>query len=208
MSVFKNGGIVKREIKDNFKIKEWKEFDEILLKTNPGNDGNSGFYFKFPEITPTTSKAGYFRFDNRNDRKDTFDKEIEIRAVVESQFLSMKIHAKKLGIENPKRIICTGGGSKSKICLQILSDIFECPVYTNKNENSAPFGAAIRALHSFNIFVDKTLLPVGKINFKTIISELEDFDLIASPIEKNMKIYQKMEENFIQLEKKIIDQLK
>eukprot|EP01080_Neovahlkampfia_damariscottae_P006217 gene6217-10223_t len=208
MSVFKNGGIVKNEIKENFNIKDWNQFDEVLIKTKPGNDGNIGFYYKFPEITPTTSKSGYFRFDKDNELQDKFDQEKEIRAVIESQFMSLKIHGSKLGLKNPKRIITTGGASKSKICSQILSDIFDCPVYSNTNTNSAPFGAALRALHSFNVFVDKTIMPVGKTNFKTIISELEDFELKATPNEDAFKIYQKMEENFIKLEEKIINQLK
>jgi xylulokinase len=206
MSVFKNGGIVVNEIKNTIGCQNWKEFDEILSKTNPGNDGNIGFYFKFPEITPTTSKSGFFRFKN-GEMVKSFENEIECRALIESQYLALKIHSKRLGIVNPTRIICTGGGSQSRICSQILSDIFGCSVFTNQHQDSAPLGAALRALHSFNIFVNENFLPIGDTDFKSTISKLEDFEFIAKPNQEAFNIYSKMELEFEKLEEIVIKEL-
>jgi xylulokinase len=206
MSVFKNGGIVTNEIKNSIGCKDWNEFDKILNKTKPGNDGNIGFYFKFPEITPTTSKSGFFRFKNE-ELVSSFENEIECRALIESQFLSLKIHSQRLGIVNPKRIICTGGGSQSRVCSQILSDIFGCSVFANQHQDSAPLGAAFRALHSFNIFVNENFLPIGDTDFKSTISKLEDFEFISKPNQEASKIYSTMEIVFEKLEQIVIKEL-
>lgn len=36
-----------------------------------------------------------------------------MRAVVEGRFLSMRAHARELGVGQPSRILATGGGSKN-----------------------------------------------------------------------------------------------
>lgn len=43
--------------------------------------------------------------------------EEEARAVVEGRFLSMRAHARELGVGQPSRILATGGGSKNpEVC--------------------------------------------------------------------------------------------
>lgn len=36
-----------------------------------------------------------------------------MRAVVEGRFLSMKAHARELGVAKPERVLATGGGSNN-----------------------------------------------------------------------------------------------
>src|SRR5690606_25092345 len=55
---FKNGGLVIKEVRDRCCNKSWDKFNECLKQTPPGNNGNIGFYYLFPEITPTTTGKG------------------------------------------------------------------------------------------------------------------------------------------------------
>lgn len=70
-------------------------------------------------------------------------KERNVRALIESQFLSMYIHSKNIGLF-PSRIFATGGASKNKSILTIMSNIFGIPIYTHSQPNSACLGAAYR----------------------------------------------------------------
>ncbi|KAF7245755.1 Xylulose kinase [Varanus komodoensis] len=45
------------------------------------------------------------------------------------------------------RILATGGASYNKAILQVLSDVFNAPVYTIDTTNSACLGSAYRAIH-------------------------------------------------------------
>ncbi|ROI48970.1 Xylulose kinase [Anabarilius grahami] len=83
-----------------------------------------------------------------------FDREVEIRALVEGQFLAKRVHAEKLGykIIQGTRVLATGGASANKDILQVLSDVFNAPVYTIDVANSACLGCAYRALHGNNSF--------------------------------------------------------
>ena len=43
------------------------------------------------------------------------------------------------------RILATGGASRNKSLLQVLADVFNCPVYVQKQPNSACYGSALMA---------------------------------------------------------------
>jgi sugar (pentulose or hexulose) kinase len=45
----------------------------------------------------------------------------------------------------PETIIASGGASKSKLWMQILADIFKCPVMISTQEEAACFGSALIA---------------------------------------------------------------
>ena len=93
------------------------------------------------------------------------DKDANVRAVVEGQFLSMFAHSRQLGV-HVSRIIATGtiqqhihactlltnipigGASKNTAILQIMSDVFGAPVFVKGDiSSSAALGAALRAYH-------------------------------------------------------------
>lgn len=103
---FKNGSLARERVRDEFcNEKNWDSFNSSLNETNPGNDGNIAFYYFEPEITPRLG-PGVFRFNENNQLIDSsFSKpEYEVRALVESQFMSMKRHAKNIGMY-PERFV-------------------------------------------------------------------------------------------------------
>eukprot|EP00494_Astrolonche_serrata_P007466 UN07497 len=83
-----------------------------------------GFYFFEPEIIPANVK-GVFRFHNGKAMDKFPNTNVEVRAVIESQFMNIRSHAEKLGLEKSKRIIATGGASKI-VPFYRLSAIFWC----------------------------------------------------------------------------------
>lgn len=70
-----------------------------------------------------------------------------IRAVMEGVVFSMKDCSEvlaEMGVEFDVMLAC-GGGGKSKLWRQMLSDIYECPITTLKSNEGGAFGAAILA---------------------------------------------------------------
>ena len=72
----------------------------------------------------------------------------EARAVVESRFLSMRLHAGSVGVTRVGRVLATGGASANAALLQVLADVFGAPVFTAAagGTDSASLGGALRAL--------------------------------------------------------------
>jgi len=62
---------------------------------------------------------------------DVFSLVLQVRAIVEGQFLSMRAHAERIGMPcPPERVIATGGASTNQHLLNLMASIFGCNVYT------------------------------------------------------------------------------
>nr|XP_048693492.1 xylulose kinase isoform X8 [Caretta caretta] len=160
---FKNGSLIRERIRDDCASGSWDEFSKALKCTVVGNNGNLGFYFDVIEITPEA--VGIHRFNGDNNKVPDFPKEVEIRALIEGQFMAKRIHAEKLGykIMPRTRILATGGASYNKEILQVLSDVFSAPVYTIDTANSACLGCAYRAIHGLVAETSVSLVDVVKL---------------------------------------------
>ncbi|KAJ7322140.1 hypothetical protein JRQ81_018427 [Phrynocephalus forsythii] len=160
---YKNGSLMREKIRDEVACSSWEEFSKLLASTAVGNDGNVGFYFDVMEIIP--SAVGIHRFNRHGDRMPAFPKETEVRALIEGQFLAKRIHAEKLGygILPTTRVLATGGASHNKTILQVLSDVFNAPVYTIDTANSACLGSAYRAIHGLVAETNVSLTDVVKL---------------------------------------------
>ena len=80
----------------------------------------TGIYYHTPEITPS-GVQGIYRFDKNSTKVDSFSPEVEVRAVIEGQFLAKLSHARSLGYEitSSSRVLATGGGAVNKEILQV-----------------------------------------------------------------------------------------
>lgn len=167
MLCYKNGSLTRERIRDSAAGGSWDAFNRMLsAESKPGNGGNFGFYIDSPEITPSIPKAGIRRFNAAGKRVDAFAGPVDVRAVVEGQFLSMRVHGESVGLTNPKRLIATGGASSNPAIVQVISDIFGCPVFVAQQTDSASLGAAYRALHGYVCDEKKTFVP-----FETVQSQ-------------------------------------
>lgn len=54
-----------------------------------------------------------------------------MRALIEGQFIAKRAHAEEFGvtINESTKILATGGASVNKSILQVMSDVFNAPVY-------------------------------------------------------------------------------
>ncbi|XP_057178796.1 xylulose kinase isoform X3 [Triplophysa rosa] len=123
---FKNGSLTRERIRDEFAEGSWDCFSSALRSTPMGNRGSIGMYFDVMEITPPV--AGVHRFDAEGQKVAVFDPEVDIRALVEGQFLAKRLHAEKLGykIIPGTRVLATGGASANQDILQVLWPSSRC----------------------------------------------------------------------------------
>ena len=144
---YKNGSLAREKIKQKFNL-DWLNFSEILKNTPPGNYGKIMLPYFFPEIVPLvlTPKVYRFGFDDR-------DLDGNVRAIIESQFLSMRLHSEWIG-EVPKEIYATGRASENREILEIIANIFNTRVVRFEISDSAALGAAIRSAKAYYDSID------------------------------------------------------
>ncbi len=135
---FKNGSLARERIRDRHGL-DWTAFSRILEETAPGNEGRILLPWFDPEIVPKVLEPGERWYGD--DRRTA---ETEVRAVVEAQMLSLRLHSRWMGT-TPERIHATGGASKNRAILQVMADVTNAAVYPLEIGNSAALGAAMRA---------------------------------------------------------------
>uniref|UniRef100_A0A1A8FI56 Xylulose kinase n=1 Tax=Nothobranchius korthausae TaxID=1143690 RepID=A0A1A8FI56_9TELE len=193
---FKNGSLTRERIRNQCSGGTWKHFSATLRETSPGNNGNIGFYFDSQEITPPAS--GVHRFDSDNFEVSHWSPQVELRALVEGQFLSRRLHAERLGysITAGTRVLATGGASSNRELLQVLADVFSAPVYTMDLSNSACLGSAYRALHG--------LVAESGVSFFDVVKKAPEPQLVATPDPAAMQVYDQMLRRVAQLEDRVL----
>ncbi|KAM9839331.1 xylulose kinase isoform 2-T2 [Aulostomus maculatus] len=188
---FKNGSLTRERIRNECAGGSWDTFSAALRETPPGNNGYIGFYFDVLEITPLA--AGIHRFDPQ-------DNKLEVRALLEGQFLSRRLHAERLGysIIPGTRVLATGGASSNPEILQVLSDVFNAPVYTIDLSNSACLGSAYRALHG--------RLAESGLSFFDVVKKAQKPQVVCTPHPAAQKVYDAMLKRFARLEERVLQE--
>ena len=177
MLCYKNGGLAREKVRDKLNgsadDKSWDKFNEIATKSSPLNQKDDkdamkiGLFFPLPEIVPNVP-AGTHRFlydASSDDLKPAGDKwpnadETDARAIVESQFLSLRLRSQNLvsaqksssGTElpaQPRRIYLVGGGSQNEAIATICADVLgsaEGVYRLDIGGNACALGAAYKAV--------------------------------------------------------------
>lgn len=73
--------------------------------------------------TVSFSAHGFHRFDREQRPVSSFAPAVEVRAVVEGQFLSLRLHASNVGITKFSSLLATGGASSNKHIVQVCTQI-------------------------------------------------------------------------------------
>lgn len=143
---FKNGSLARERVKTDCNA-DWDDFDKIGCDmTEAGNNGNIMLPYFIPEITPLVMDSGVQRHGNESFMNGS-DTSAQIRAVMEAQAISMKLHSSWIGGEF-KKIRVTGGASKSQGLCQILANVFQADIEKISSPDSASLGAAMRAANA------------------------------------------------------------
>jgi xylulokinase len=188
-----NGSLAREHVRDASTDGSWETFGERVGETPVGNSGKIGFYILEPEITPPIKRPGIYRFD-QGAAVDAFSAAEEARAILEGQFLSMRIHAESIGIE-PSRLIATGGASVNPCVLNVLANVFGKPVYVAERSDSASLGAAYRALHGFRCDEQGAF-----VSFTDVMTSAPSFAKAADPDPAAHEVYTGMCAAFAELE--------
>lgn len=119
----------------------------------------------------------------------------EIRALIEGQMLHHKAVASDMGFSfgEDTRILATGGASANEAILQVVSDVFNAPVYIQKTTEAALLGAAYRA--KYVLYLSR--LPSGQTEYESYSDFIRKFlpnhmQRICSPSADCETIYGKM----------------
>ncbi|KAE8279611.1 Xylulose kinase [Larimichthys crocea] len=195
---FKNGSLTRERVRDECAGGSWERFSAALRDTPLGNHGNIGFYFDIMEITPPA--VGVHRFDPHDNKVSSLSPQVEVRALVEGQFLSRRLHAERLGysIIPGSRVLATGGASSNKDILQVLSDVFNAPVYTIDLSNSACLGSAYRALHG--------VVAESGLSFVDVVKTAPEPRLVATPHATAQEVYDLMLQRYARLEERVLQE--
>lgn len=131
MLCYKNGALVRQQIRDRYADADWDKFNALVEQTPAGCNGLLGFYFTLPEIIPPNVVGEYF-FTTENS-ESTVKPEVDInavppsvhpRAILESQFLSIKARINAIlpeGSHPLRRLVISGGSSANLVIRQIAA---------------------------------------------------------------------------------------
>ena len=182
-----NGGIALKWLKDKvLSVDDYKTINEEAMSVKAVSDGLIFLPYLSGERTPhfdPYARGVFFGLTLNHERKHM------IRAVMEGVVYSLRDSLeifKSLNID-VKKVIASGGGTKSKVWLQLQADIFNSPVYTTNGEEQACLGAAIMA-------------GIGVGAYKTVHEACSNIiklnDDVTLPIKENVEIYNQYYEVF------------
>ncbi len=135
---FRNGSLAREALRDQLGL-DWSAFDrDALAQTRTEAGANLMLPFFGPEITPRHDFTGPVMLGS------TTDPALQVRALLEGQFLNMRLHSQWMGVKT-ERIRLTGGAAKNDGIAQLVADIFQAPVERLDVINSAALGAALIA---------------------------------------------------------------
>lgn len=124
--------------------RDFAAIDQEAQTVSPGSEGLLFLPYLTGERTPHMNehaRAAFIGLSLAHDRKHM------ARAVMEGVALCLKdalevVRELHLPID---RMVVSGGGAKSRVWRQILSDVFEMPLYVSRMKEQAGLGAAITA---------------------------------------------------------------
>jgi xylulokinase len=150
MLCYKNGGLAREHIRDAINKttsttdKSWDSFNQTALTTpalgqaQPNDPMRLGLYFPRPEIVPNV-KAGTWRYlyHSKEDKLDPLESDekawpipsADARAILESQFLSLRLRSQSLVNPQdslpaqPRRIYMVGGGAVNPAIAELAGQV-------------------------------------------------------------------------------------
>ncbi|RKP39756.1 hypothetical protein BJ085DRAFT_11860, partial [Dimargaris cristalligena] len=147
---FRNGSLTREWVRDQYAGGSWSTFADVLECTPPGLLHHLGFYYLSPEILPRSHGVQRFGLNGgpvesspRNGQQVSAplktapltplsefpDPAWNVRAVVESQALHMRLYLARKGLDHPQRIMALGGASINPAITQIFADVLNAPVW-------------------------------------------------------------------------------
>jgi xylulokinase len=143
---FRNGSLAREALRDQLGL-DWSAFERPAIAATDDSAGkNLMLPFYGPEITPRHDFTGPV-LKGSPEFESAADPALQVRALLEGQFLNMRLHSRWMGVDT-KLIRLTGGASRNDGIAQMVADVFQAPVERFDVSNSAALGAALVAAAS------------------------------------------------------------
>ena len=188
---FKNGSLAREKVRDMFGL-SWDSFDSAVVSSKPGNDGNMMLPIFVPEITPPILEAGLRLRGTPEFESGKAPAPVMLRAILESQALSIKRHSRWIG-QAPATIRITGGGSRSAALKRIFADVLQARIETISVTDSGALGAAMIAAHA-----------AGGANLSELASKFCKASETIEPNRALAQVYGPMAESFGKFEREVL----
>jgi len=157
MLCYKNGSLAREQIRNQINgttSNDWEHFNALLTSTKIlGNSDKKklGFYFPLPEIIPD-APSGVWRFildesgiPHEVDKSETWTDDDDVRAIVESQALSMRLRSQPLtGNGKPVHLYFVGGASQNSAIVASMSSVLGSQQGVFRLTEGATAGACAR----------------------------------------------------------------
>jgi xylulokinase len=157
MLCYKNGSLAREQIRNQINgttSNDWEHFNFLLTSTKVlGNSDKKrlGFYFPLPEIIPA-APSGAWRFcldesgvPHEVDKGATWTDADDVRAIVESQALSMRLRSQPLtGNGKPVHLYFVGGASQNSAIVASISSVLGSQEGVFRLTEGATAGACAR----------------------------------------------------------------
>lgn len=157
---FRNGSNVRKAVRQELANDDLEVIDKMLDSTPMGNDGNLMVRFDVPEHLFGTQ--GTLRWNSTVDPlsdeaiegvEQFNDPQTEVRAFYEGQMMQRRIFVANTNFRfgPTAKVIVVGANVVPQGVLQVISDVFNTPVYTPKfsGTETLVMGAAYRARYAF-----------------------------------------------------------
>jgi len=199
MLCYKNGALAREKIRDGYAQSSWDKYNELVGASPPGNNKTLGFYFPLPEIIPSNVQGEFF-YDVSDPSspvpKDVIPDDAHPRAILESQFLSIKARIQDILPEDTQplhRLIIAGGSSSNRIVLQLAADVFGMKVYVaTGGKEAAAIGGAQLARYAWWKGRNR-----GSGTFEEMVSgDPETVRLVAEPRPEVVNVYEGLVEPY------------
>ncbi|MBR6471552.1 MAG: hypothetical protein IKS83_07125 [Victivallales bacterium] len=176
---FANGSLTREHFRAQYGFSR-EEFETAIQSCAPGK--YQLLPWLVPEATPPVANPQLrANFDIENATPGEF-----LRALVESQILTMRHHAGNR--RKPAQIRLTGGASASPLLRQIVADVFQTPVFLGDSTEAAALGAAMRAAN-----------VCGSGDFESLSERFCTTQTVVEPNPALAAVYDQALENFAKL---------
>lgn len=202
MICFKNGALPRLQVCRSLANGSWDEFNRLLENGLQQNADAIVFAFPEAEITPTLRTGiGFATFlGDAAIKFEDLTPSVAIASLIRGQCLALRRHWEVLEGARPQRLIATGGASVNKAILQVLADVFQCPIYVPNAavSNTAALGAAYRAYHGWLLDQHPGLM----MTFRQALGKPELIH-VANPRKESKKQYERLMPIYIHLEEQL-----
>lgn len=130
MLCYKNGALARENVRNKYADSHWTKFNELVEATPAGCSGYMSLYFPLPEIIPPGVQGEFcFSYDPDDTSKtpkrvDDVPPQVHCRAILESQFLSIRSRIAAILPANApplRRLVISGGSSANPVIRQIAA---------------------------------------------------------------------------------------